>query len=113
MSNYVKSSLGASESFKNNYQWNSQGVCIEQSTGKPYPGDQKLSNCYGFHGPPPSGTKGVVNFLTGKAQELIGGFLRPQTTNLPQATHSTSSLVLPAVIVVGGVGLLLILKKKK
>lgn len=102
------------QAFKDNYQWNSKGKCIEVSTGKAYPGDQKLSNCYSYHGPPPpTGAKGVVNFLTGKAEGFVRGILQPNQGHLPQATHTTSSLVMPALIVVGGVGLLLILKKKK
>jgi hypothetical protein len=111
--NYIRtSSLGATASCggatKDRFKW-VNGKCIDQQTGKAYSGDQKFSNCQCLYGPAPSRTGQVFDFLKGA---FLGGGT-PGGQQLPQPGITTSSLVVPAVAVVGGVALLLILKKKK
>jgi hypothetical protein len=117
-SNYIKTeALGASGSMcdkvraSGDYRWNHDGKCQQISTGRLYPGDQKLSNCSCL-GPPPatSGSGAVYNFLLRTFLPQPGTVGAPV---MPESSFSPTSLMLPAVLVVGGIGLLLILKKKK
>lgn len=107
-SSYIKTTaLGATPA---GYKWK-DGKCINTLTGAPYPGDQKLSNCYALYGPykEPTGKTAVFSFL----KKTFFGEDVPQGQPLPQASITASSLLVPAVVVVGGVALLLILRKKK
>lgn len=115
-SNYIRAtSLGATPtkcggSDPKRYQWK-EGKCVNMLTGAAYPGDQKLSNCQCLHGNAPAykGKAGVVNFLK---DAFFGGSIQGGQP-LPQSSVTAPNLLLPAVAVVGGVALLLILKKKK
>jgi hypothetical protein len=115
MSHYFRdnrAALGALDMTKK-YVWNADCKCINTETGMPYPGDQRLSNCTTIHGSCKAGSKGggaVWDFFkqtflpqTGPGYGGPGG--APTTT--------ASNLLIPAVAVVGVVGLFLILKKKK
>jgi hypothetical protein len=97
------------------YKWGADGKCYGPD-GKPYPGDQKNSNCTCL-GPAPaqSGWGALIDYGLNQAKS----FLQPaqQSYSGPQGRPSGaltgSGLLVPAVAVVGGVALLLILKKKK
>lgn len=90
------------------YQWKN-GICYNTATGVPYSGDQKLSNCYSLYGPykAPTGGAAVYDFF----KKTFLGEGGQQYAGQPSIT--SSSLVMPAVVVVGGVALFLILRKKK
>lgn len=93
------------------YKWNAQGKCVQISTGAVYPGDQKNSNCVCL-GPAPaqSGWAAVLDYgksLLPQAQQQYSG---PQ--GQPSGSLTGSGLLVPAVAVVGGVALLLMLRKK-
>jgi hypothetical protein len=94
------------------YVWNAECKCINTETGLPYPGDQKLSNCVTFHGAckPPSGISAAFDFLKGA---LLPSGQRAPISTAPDSSFTAGGLLMPAVLVVGGVGLLLVLKKKK
>ena len=91
------------------YKWK-EGICYNTRTGLPYPGNQKLSNCYAFFGPykEPAGWAAVLDFAKKK---FLGEGTQQYAGAQPSIT--TSSLLVPAVVVVGGVALFLILRKKK
>ena len=76
----------------------SMGKCYNTTTGAVYKAPEKEE---------PSQLSRMFDYLGDQAKTIFGG------TTMPQSTYSAPSLVLPAVLVVGGVGLLLILKKKK
>jgi hypothetical protein len=99
---------GLPESWKQKYQWK-DGKCLNTETGKFYVGDQTKSNCQCLHGPAPAtGWAGVWEFTKDK-------FLKGETgyQGQKQPGITTAGIIVPAVAVVGGVALLLILKKKK
>lgn len=112
MSEYINS-LGATArcggADPTSYKW-VDGKCVNTRTGAVYPGDQKLSNCQCLFGSPPSKTKQIFDFLGG--QFLQGGLTTSQPGQ-PTSSFTASGLVLPAVIVVGGVAALLLVAKKK
>jgi hypothetical protein len=100
-----------------NYAWTSDGKCKNKTTGKLYPGPQSQSNCTCL-GPPPK-TAGdrasdALDFLWGAAKDK---FL-PHPNQIgpsrqPDPSFTASGMLIPAVAVVGVVGLILVLKKKK
>ena len=91
------------------YKWK-DGICYNIKTGVPYTGNQANSNCQALYGPykEPAGWAAVLDFAKKK-------FLGEDTQQYAGAQPSitTSSLLVPAVVVVGGVALFLILRKKK
>lgn len=94
-----------------NYKWTPEGKCLELSSGKIYPGKQSESNCICL-GPPPkveSGWSGVATF----AKNLFAPASAPSTVTAPDSSFTASGLLMPAVLVVGGIAALLILRKKK
>jgi hypothetical protein len=94
------------------YAWNPQGKCANLKTGAVYPGDQKQSNCMCISDPPKqSGFGAAFEFL--KTQLLPGQQQYAGPQGQPSGALTGSGMLLPAVAVVGGVALLLILKKKK
>jgi hypothetical protein len=117
-SNYIKtealgdwrSDMCSAVKSSGDYRWTPEGKCLQISTGKVYPGDQKLSNCSCL-GPPPatSGGGAVYDFFRRTFLPQPG----PSGPVAPSSSFSPTSMMLPAVAVVGVVGLLLILKKKK
>lgn len=97
-----------------NYRWTPDGRCQNIATGVIRSGDPKTSNCMCL-GPPPSqgGASAAFDFLK-KAllpSPTTPGAFGPARS--PDPSFTASGLLLPAVLVVGGVGLLLVLKKKK
>jgi hypothetical protein len=122
MSNYVQGALGYDD-FKgepaSNFGWvlglptqnrahKSQYGCGSRVTGKPYTGSITKYPCTGS--PPASKGGGALwdylqKTLLPSQQEYAGPSGAPSTT--------ASNLLLPAVAVVGVVGILLIMKKKK
>jgi hypothetical protein len=108
-SSYIRTEqLGA---LPEDYKWKN-GICYNIKTGAPYTGNQRDSNCYSLYGPykEPTGFAAAASFLKQQAEGLIAG-----RQGFQQGVPSTtaSNLLVPAVLVVGGIGLLLILKKKK
>lgn len=96
------------------YKWTPEGKCLQISTGQIYPGKQSESNCTCLGPPPkaPSGWSAVATF----AKDLLAPRIAPgpgRPAPAPDPSFTASGLVLPAVLVVGGVGLLLVLSRKK
>lgn len=112
MSQYITNKMALAGSFEDNYQWKN-GKCYNVATGVPYSGDQKDSNCYAAHGPAPSsgGFSAVLEY--GKSMLMPAQQTYSGQPGQPSSSFTSSGLLLPAVAVVGGVALLLILKKKK
>jgi hypothetical protein len=119
MSKYFKTtglgSLGATTACggadPNDYAW-ANGICTNRKTGAKYVGDQSKSNCQCLFGPPPSRAGQVFDFLKGQLlPQAQNQFVGPQ--GQPSSSFTGSGLMLPAVAVVGGVALILLLKKKK
>lgn len=96
-----------------NYKWTPEGKCLNTSTGQIYAGKQSDSNCVCL-GPAPkpsSGFSAVWDFT--KKALLPGQSSGGEYAPAPDSSFTTSGLLVPAVLVVGGIGLFLILKKKK
>jgi len=99
------------------YRWTPEGKCLNTVTGQLFRNgakDQSQSNCTCL-GPPPaqSGAAAAFEFLkkTLLPSPSTPGAFGPARSADPSFT--ASGLLVPAVLVVGGVGLLLVLKKKK
>lgn len=122
MSQYIKEKMALSGTTlcdeikaSGQYKWGPDGKCYGPD-GKPYPGDQKLSNCTCL-GPAPTqsgwgavldyGSSYLKNLITPAQQQYAG----PQ--GQPSGALTGSGMLLPAVAVVGGVAVLLLLMKKK
>lgn len=95
-----------------NYRWTSDGKCLEISSGRIYSGNQSDSNCVCL-GPPPAqgGKAGLLDFLTKTFVPSPSG--AGIARGVPSSSFTSSGILVPAVAVVGGVALLLILTKKK
>lgn len=120
MSNYFQTGLGATSAevmasvpahIKADFKWNGQGQCIQLSTGKPYPGDQRQSNCQAFQGEF-KGSTAAWAFLK-DALLPNGGAPMPSNQPLPAASLTAGNILLPAVGIVGGIGLILLITRKK
>lgn len=94
------------------YAWNPQGKCVNTKTGAVYSGSQTTSNCMCISDPPKQGGWGAV-LDWGKAQLLPEQQQYAGPQGQPSGALTGSGMLIPAVAVVGGVALLLLLKKKK
>ena len=112
-SNYIRTTaLGAAVcggASPLDYAWQN-GKCRNKKTGVFYPGDQKLSNCHCLFGPAPTRTQAALDFFLSKT---VGGAGTGYQGAAPGSSFTSSGLLVPAIAVVGGVALLLILTKKK
>jgi hypothetical protein len=120
-SNYIMTeALGASGicdqvKASGRHRWTPEGKCLNTVTGAVFQGDQRNSNCMCL-GPPPAQSGGAAVFDFFKTTFLPGGgAVGPAVgpAGRPSSAFTAQGLLLPAALVVGGVGLLLILKKKK
>lgn len=95
------------------YKWTPEGKCLNISTGTIYGGKQSDSNCVCLGPPPKSSSGGAGAVLDFFKKTLLPGDPGPGRSIAPDSSFTASGLLVPAVLVVGGIGLLLILKKKK
>jgi hypothetical protein len=109
---YISEKLALSGSKPSDYVWK-DGKCLDTTTGRYYQGSQQDSNCYAQYGPAPASSG------WGAVTEWGLSLIKPPATQQPvyqqgspTSAFTASGMLLPAVVVVGGVALILLLRKK-